>query len=242
MGTAAMQQTNSDKRRGKIGTTRVRNMFQMGFTSAQIVVTFGMTPAMPAGPGIMKAMSHRGTMNLGVIQSFITTHEGACDACGLPGHLGGLMSVPGLPGYFCCVECVECRLFGPGRCRWCGFALEPDQSAFCSEKCRTSNETSPFGSGKRFAMWLSRHEPRLFADLVGKEIPPGIACLQCGDSLNGKRRDSLFCCSNCQQRFRRYRNNPANSNRGDYPGNKIIVCLSAGTDDAGGVQSFGREP
>jgi len=25
-------------------------------------------------------------------------------------------------------------------------------------------------SGKRFALWLSRHEPRLFADLVGKEL------------------------------------------------------------------------
>jgi len=151
------------------------------------------------------------------------------------------MSVPGLPGHFCCLECVECRLFGPGRCRWCGFALEPAQSAFCSEKCRTSNESSPFGSGKRFALWLSRHEPRLFADLVGKEIPPGIACLQCGDTLDGKRRDSLFCCPKCRKRFKQSHNNPANTKQGDYPGHEPIVCVSAVAVDAGGVQTSGRE-
>lgn len=189
----------------------------------------------------MKTHFEAVNLQLHVIHSFITSREGACDVCGLPGHLGGLMSVPGVPGYFCCVECVECRLFGPGRCRWCGFALEPDQSAFCSEKCRTSNETSPFGSGKRLAMWLSRHEPRLFADLVGKEIPPGIACLECGDSLDGKRRDTRFCSSNCQKRFKQSHFNPANTKQGDYPGQDPSVCVSASTVDAGGVQSFGRE-
>ena len=175
-------------------------------------------------------------LRLHVIPSFITTHEGACSVCGLPGHLGGLMSVPGLLGHFCCIECVECRLFGPGRCRWCGFPLDRNQSAFCSEKCRTLNQTSPFGSGKRFALWLNRHHPRLYAELTGKEIPTGIACLQCGDSLDSKRRDSLFCCSKCWKRFNRSHNNPANTKQGYCPRHEPIVCVSAVTADVGGVQ------
>jgi hypothetical protein len=186
----------------------------------------------------MNTHSEAMNMQLHVIPSFITTREGACCVCGLPDHLGGLMSVPGVPGHFCCIECVECRLFGPGRCRWCGFRLDPDQSAFCCDQCRAQNETSRFGSGKRFAMWLSRHEPRLFADLVGNEIPPGIACLQCGDSLDGKRRDSRFCCSNCQKRFKQSHINPANTKQGDYPGHEPCVCVGAGTVDAGGVQTL----
>jgi hypothetical protein len=62
-------------------------------------------------------------LQLHVIHSFISTREGACSVCGLPGHLRGLMGVPGALGHFCCIECVECRLFGPGRCRWCGCVL-----------------------------------------------------------------------------------------------------------------------
>lgn len=141
------------------------------------------------------------------------------------------MRVPGLLGDFCCIECVECRLSGPGRCRWCGFLLDPDQSAFCSDQCRAQNDTSRFGSGKRFAMWLSRHEPQLFAVLTGKQIPTGVACLNCADILDGKRRDSLFCSSNCQKRFRRSR---SNAKQGEHPGHKPIVCVVAGGVDAGG--------
>ena len=148
-------------------------------------------------------------LRLDIVPSFVATREGSCSVCGFPGHLGGLMRVPGLLGRFCCVECVECRIFGPGKCRWCGFTLDPNQSAFCCERCRALNETSPFGSGKRFAFWLNRHHPRLYAELAGKEIPTGIACLQCGDSLHGKRRNSLFCSPNCQHRFKRSSYNPA---------------------------------
>ena len=150
-------------------------------------------------------MTHYETLNLQlhVIRSFVATREGACGVCGLPGHLGGLMRVPGVPGRFCCIECVECHLFGPGKCRWCGFRLDPSQSSFCSEQCQLRNQSTPFGSGERFALWLSRHEPRLFADLVGREVPTGIACLQCGNCLTGKRRNSLYCSPHCRRRFRR---------------------------------------
>jgi hypothetical protein len=60
-----------------------------------------------------------------VIPSFINSHEGVCDGCGLPGHISGLMSVPDIPGHYCSIGCVECHLFGPGKCRWCGFPLDP---------------------------------------------------------------------------------------------------------------------
>jgi hypothetical protein len=103
------------------------------------------------------------------------------------------------------------------------------------------NETSPFGSGKRFALWLNRHHPRLYAKLTGAEIPTGVACLQCGDLLDGKRRDSLFCGSKCRKRFSRSRNNPVTNKRGDYPGNEASVCVIAGGGDARNVQSVGCE-
>ena len=148
------------------------------------------------------------------------------------------MSIPGLPGHYCSLGCVEYHLFGPGKCRWCGFRLDSSQSSFCSDQCRFQNESAPFGSGMRFALWLSRHEPRLFADLVGKEIPTGIVCLECGDSLDGKRRDSLFCGSNCQKRFRRSR---YNTKQEEHHGHEAIVCVIAGGVDARDVQSYERE-
>ena len=177
----------------------------------------------------MKTHFESVVLRLDVIHSFIATREGSCSVCGLPGHLGGLMIVPGVTGQFCCIDCVECRLFGPGKCRWCGFTLDPNQSGFCCEKCRRMNETSPFGSGKRFALWLNRHHPRLYAELTGTEIPTGLACLNCGDILDGKRRDSLFCTASCQRRFRRSRSNPKQE---EHAGYEAIVCVIAGGVDS----------
>ena len=173
-------------------------------------------------------------LHLYIVHSFISTREGACTVCGLPGHLAGLMSIPGLTGLFCCVECAECCLFGPGRCRWCGFALDSDQGTFCCEKCRTVNDSSPFGSGRRFGLWFNRHHPRLYAELAGKEIPTGIACLVCGDNLQGKRHDSMFCCSNCRHRFKRSLYNPVNSKQGGYPGQEMS-CTSHHSLAVGGL-------
>lgn len=186
----------------------------------------------------MKTHFETVNLQLHVIHSFISTREGACSVCGLLGHIAGLMSVPGVLGHFCCIECVECRLFGLGKCRWCGFRLDPNQSAFCCEKCRTLNESSPFGSGIRFALWLNRHEPRIYAELTGKEIPTGIACLQCGDSLDERRRDSLFCGSKCQKRFRRSR---YNTKQEEHHGHKASVCVIADGVNARDVQSYERE-
>ena len=64
-------------------------------------------------------------LRLYVVRSFVATREGACSVCGLPGHLGGLMNVPGVLGRFCCIECVECHLFGPGKCRYATKKISP---------------------------------------------------------------------------------------------------------------------
>jgi hypothetical protein len=184
---------------------------------------------------ILKSHYEAVNLQLHVVHSFISTREGSCCVCGLPGHLGGLMSIPGVRGLYCSVECVECVLCGPGRCRWCSFRLDPDQSTFCSDKCRADNETSRFGSGKRFALWLARHQPCLFADLVGREVPTGVACLECGDNLQGKRHDSMFCSAKCRHRFRRSQYNPANFEQGDCFGCPPSLVSRSGL--AGGSQS-----
>ena len=44
----------------------------------------------------MKTHFESVVLRLDVIHSFIATREGSCSVCGLPGHLGGLMSVPGV--------------------------------------------------------------------------------------------------------------------------------------------------
>jgi hypothetical protein len=54
--------------------------------------------------------------------------------------------------------------------------------------------------------------------------------LNCADILDGKRRNSLFCCTKCQRRFRRSRHNTTQE---DQPRHEPIVCLMAGTVDAG---------
>ena len=78
-------------------------------------------------------------------------------------------------------------------------------------------------------LWLNRHHPRLYAKLTGIEIPTGLACLNCGDILDGKRRDSLFCSASCQRRFGRSRYNPKQE---EHAGHEAIVCVIAGGVDS----------
>jgi hypothetical protein len=65
-----------------------------------------------------------------------------------------------------------------------------------------------------------------------------MACLQCADSLDGKRRDSLFCSSKCQHRFRRSHTPLPNPKQDDYSRHEPIACVSACMVDAGGAQSI----
>lgn len=113
-----------------------------------------------------------------------------CESCALPLGDGGL-KVPGLAGRFCNVLCVECGLFGNGRCRCCGAKTK---NRFCSDVCRKRNEGfKEFGNGDRLLAYLREHFPALAAQVLDER-----RCKNCGGSLAGKRSDAEFCGDNCR--------------------------------------------
>ena len=126
--------------------------------------------------------------------------RGYCESCRLFLWSDGGLKVPGLRGVYCCVLCLECELFGPGRCRWCSAPLESTAKKHCDAHCRKQSDRTRFGDGTRLLKFLSHRHPRLYEELVGKR---GHACLCCEISLQGKRSDSTFCSHQCQLEFRR---------------------------------------
>ncbi len=126
--------------------------------------------------------------------------RGCCESCRLFLWSDGGLKVPGLRGVYCCVLCLECELFGPGRCRWCSAPLESAAKKFCDGHCHRQSQRVRFGDGTRLLKFLSHQHPRLYEELVGK---CGHTCLGCEISLQGKRSDSTFCSHQCQLEFRR---------------------------------------
>ncbi len=126
--------------------------------------------------------------------------RGYCEGCRLFLWSDGGLNVPGLRGIYCSILCVECELFGPGRCRWCAAPLGSSARKFCDDHCRRQSDRVKFGDGTRLLKFLSHRHPRLYEELVGKR---GHACLCCEISLQGKRSDSTFCSHQCQLEFRR---------------------------------------
>ena len=125
--------------------------------------------------------------------------EGSCDACGLPLRIRGSFRVPGAPGKFCSVGCIECGLFsGHGLCRWCGDELDSNRGFFCSERCRKQSDGVRFGDGTRLLNFLERYEPDLFRKIAG---PTG--CLNCEGSLADRRAGSLYCGDACRKAYSR---------------------------------------
>ena len=112
--------------------------------------------------------------------------EGSCDACGLPLRVRGSFRVPGAPGKFCSVLCIECGLFsGHGLCRWCGDELDSNRGFFCSERGRKQSEGVRFGDGTRLLNFLERNQPELYKIIAGQH-----GCLNCGGSLADRRAGS----------------------------------------------------
>ncbi len=126
--------------------------------------------------------------------------RGYCESCRLFLWSDGGLKVPGLRGVYCCVLCIECELFGPGRCGWCGGSLESTAKKFCDGHCRKQSNRTRFGGGDRLLNFLSHQYPALYEQLIGRR---GHTCLNCGISLEGKRSDSKFCSHQCQLEFRR---------------------------------------
>ncbi len=125
--------------------------------------------------------------------------EGSCDACGLPLRIRGSFRVPGAPGKFCSVLCIECGLIsGHSLCRWCGDELDSNRGFFCSERCRKQSEGVTFGNGTRLLNLLGRKQPDLFRKIAG---PKG--CLNCEGSLADRRAGSLYCGDACRKAYSR---------------------------------------
>ncbi len=121
--------------------------------------------------------------------------EGSCDACGLPLWIRGSFRVPGAPGKFCSVPCIECGLFsGHGLCRWCGDELDSNRGYFCSERCRKQSDGVRFGNGTRLLNFLKSKQPELYKRIAGQQ-----GCLNCGGSLADRRVGTLYCGDACRK-------------------------------------------
>jgi hypothetical protein len=106
----------------------------------------------------------------------LTKDSGSCEACGLPGWAATeSYKIPGVSGRFHSIACIECVLFGPHRCRWCGDELSTFAQRFCSETCRRTSTMVPFGNGRRLLEYVRHHHPDLYTLLVQNSIAV-IAC------------------------------------------------------------------
>ncbi len=143
------------------------------------------------------------------------TPRGFCESCSSYIWSDGALKIPGVRGRFCSVLCVECKLFGPGLCRWCGEKLDGGGQKFCCQAHgKKSNETK-FGDGTRLLGLLARNHPGLHHRLTHR----GDAfCLGCGDPLGDKRSGAQFCSDKCKVRYwRKSENSAETGNNGNMP-------------------------
>jgi hypothetical protein len=124
--------------------------------------------------------------------------RGYCESCRLYIWSDGGLKVPGVRGYYCTVVCLECQLFGSGKCRWCGDKLDSGAQKFCSESHRKQSNETRFGNGTRLLAFLARKQPGAYHRLTHR----GDAfCLGCGDPLGDKRSGAQFCDDKCRKRY-----------------------------------------
>ena len=122
--------------------------------------------------------------------------RGTCESCGLSIWSKGAYKITGIKGYFCCVLCFECHLFGHGKCRWCGTKLDSAKK-WCTDSCRNQSSSIKFGDGTRLVNYLARYHPVLYRQLTTR------GCESCGDPLTDKREGASFCSNRCTLRSRR---------------------------------------
>jgi hypothetical protein len=128
----------------------------------------------------------------------VSNPSGSCQSCGLSA-VARHYKVPAIAGWFCSILCVECVLFGPHRCRWCGTTLDGKGARrFCNESCARRSAHVLFGDGTRLLLYLSRLHSFY---LVGPSIMP--RCAYCGAPLTDKRVDARFCSEACRKRTER---------------------------------------
>lgn len=139
--------------------------------------------------------------------------RGHCEGCGLYIWSEGGLKIPGVRGLFCSVLCLECGLFGPGGCRWCGAGLA-GAGRFCSGPHRTRSSETRFGNGRRLLNFLSRLHPGPYRRLIGREERVTGPCQNCGGPLGGKNEGARFCSPACRQRSWRKSETPEKPQNG----------------------------
>src|SRR5260370_4896045 len=103
-----------------------------------------------SGQVVYSANPHAGSFALQWSALDFGTATGVCESCGLPAlSAANHYKVPPARGWFCSIRCVECVLFGPHRCRWCGKKLNASAQRFCDDACRHKSDSVPFGDGTR---------------------------------------------------------------------------------------------
>jgi predicted nucleic acid-binding Zn ribbon protein len=102
---------------------------------------------------------------------FMSGEKQACEACGLP---GARLKVPGLPGRYCNIACIETQICGGDHCRWCGGPIEETytgiNSRLCSDDCGANyraqvGTTAALGMGVRFLVWLQKNRMATYLEL-----------------------------------------------------------------------------
>lgn len=167
------------------------------------------------------------------------TPRGYCEGCRLFLWSDGALRVPGLRGLFCSVSCLECTLFGPGRCRWCAAPLGSTAKKFCDAHCHRQSQGVRFGDGTRLLKFLSHRHPRLYEELVGKR---GHACLNCDHSLEGKPSDTKFCSDACRKKFHRCTMSGKSQKSGLYPDTGIAESITYKTPKTGPLSTPVQTP
>lgn len=162
--------------------------------------------------------------------------------------------LPGIPGDFCSIGCIESVLFGEGRCRWCGRRTDKPyhsvDSRLCSENCAASyyahvlgDRTARLGTGKRLALWLQRNQPRAYRQTAGIAAQAGRVCHnpEChrGDSgqpapIDHLRAGALYCSDACKMQAQRSPN-PRKSTRNRQ-------CLCGVSSNTFSSQGYGATP
>ncbi len=117
-----------------------------------------------------------------------------CEACAL--YIEGFpgFKVPELRGLYCSILCVECGLFGKGRCRWCGSKTD---NRFCGEACAKTEKrhTGEFGDGHRLLSFLRAHYGALAVQVCAETR----RCKECDGILDpAMRNDAMFCGDRCR--------------------------------------------
>jgi hypothetical protein len=168
--------------------------------------------------------------------------RGTCGGCSR--HLWDepVYRVPGLAGVYCSVDCIECVLFGEGRCRWCGEPMDKPytsvDSRLCSDDCSESyyahvlgDRTARLGTGKRLMLWLQRKQPKAYRQVAGADAQGPRVCRNPGcrngedgqpASLDHLKATARYCSDACGKQDKRSSNRQKSARnrqclRGVYP-------------------------